>query len=288
MRAIHLTFFGVLLAAAWPAQGQHPPLRLGIAPLKAMVQGDLQLVSVAAPSSVTALTATAFDRPVYLGHNGNGIWEGLIGVDLAQAPGTYVLTVTAAPANGPALSAQAQVTVSARRFATRKLTVSPRFIEPSATDAERIKSEAEQLAAIFAGVSDRRWRGAFSAPTPGAQTGSFGSRSIFNGQARAPHAGIDYRGAVGAPIVAPNAGRVVLAADLFMTGNTVVVDHGLGLHSLFAHMSRIDVKVGDELATHAAIGLVGATGRVTGPHLHWTVRLGTARVDPSVLLLPAP
>jgi murein DD-endopeptidase MepM/ murein hydrolase activator NlpD len=80
----------------------------------------------------------------------------------------------------------------------------------------------------------------------------------------------------------------VLAADLFMTGNTVVVDHGLGLHSLFAHMSRIDVKVGDELATSAAIGLVGATGRVTGPHLHWTVRLGTARVDPSILLLLTP
>ena len=287
MRAIHLMLFGVLLAA-WPAQAQHPAPQLSITPLKAMAQGDVQLVTVAAPTSISALTATAFDRRVHLGHKGNGIWEGLLGVDLAQAAGGYVLTVTAAPADGPALSSQAQVTVSARKFATRKLTVSPRFIEPSATDAERIKAEAEKLAAIFAGVSDRRWRGAFTAPTPGPQTSNFGSRSVFNGQARAPHAGIDYRGAVGAPIVAPNAGRVVLAADLFMTGNTVVVDHGLGLHSLFAHMSRIDVKVGDELATNAAIGLVGATGRVTGPHLHWTVRLGTARVDPSMLLLLAP
>jgi murein DD-endopeptidase MepM/ murein hydrolase activator NlpD len=253
-----------------------------------MAQGDVQLVTIAAPPGVSALTVTAFDRPVHLGHRGNGIWEGLLGVDLAQAAGSYVLAVAATQADGRALSAQAPVAVSARKFATRKLTVSPRFIEPSATDAERIKAEAEKLAAVFAGVSDRRWHGPFTAPTPGPQTSNFGSRSVFNGQARAPHAGIDYRGAVGAPIVAPNAGRVVLAADLFMTGNTVVVDHGLGLHSLFAHMSRIDVKAGDELATNAAIGLVGATGRVTGPHLHWTVRLGTARVDPSMLLVLAP
>ena len=287
MRAIHLTLFGVLLAAAWPAQAQYAP-QLSITSLKPMAQGDVQLVTIAAPAGVSALTVTAFDRRVHLGHKGNGIWEGLLGVDLAQAAGSYVLAVAATQADGRALSAQAPVAVSARKFATRKLTVSPRFIEPSATDAERIKAEAEKLAAIFAGVSDRRWHGPFTAPTPGPQTSNFGSRSVFNGQARAPHAGIDYRGAVGAPIVAPNAGRVVLAAELFMTGNTVVVDHGLGLHSLFAHLSRIDVKAGDELATNAAIGLVGATGRVTGPHLHWTVRLGTARVDPSMLLLLTP
>ena len=287
MRAIHLTLFGVLLAAAWPAQAQYAP-QLSITTLKPMAQGDVQLVTIAAPSGVSALTVTAFDRPVHLGHKGNGIWEGLLGVDLAQAAGSYVLAVAATQADGRALSAQAPVAVSARTFATRKLAVSPRFIEPSATDAGRIKAEAEKLASIFAGVSDRRWRGPFTAPTPGPQTSNFGARSVFNGQARAPHAGIDYRGAVGAPIVAPNAGRVVLAAELFMTGNTVVVDHGLGLHSLFAHMSRIDVKAGDELATNAAIGLVGATGRVTGPHLHWTVRLGTARVDPSMLLMLTP
>jgi murein DD-endopeptidase MepM/ murein hydrolase activator NlpD len=287
MRAIPLALFGVLLAAAWPAQGQYAP-QLSIATLKPMAQGDVQLVTVAAPPGVSALTGSAFDRPVHLARKGDGLWEGLLGVDLAQAAGSYVLRVAATQADGPALSAQALVAVSARKFATRKLTVSPRFIEPSAADAERIKAEAEKLTAIFAGVSDRRWRGSFTAPTPGPQTSNFGSRSVFNGQARAPHAGIDYRGAVGAPIVAPNAGRVVLAADLFMTGNTVVVDHGLGLHSLFAHMSRIDVMVGDELATNAAIGLVGATGRVTGPHLHWTVRLGTARVDPSMLLLLTP
>jgi murein DD-endopeptidase MepM/ murein hydrolase activator NlpD len=122
----------------------------------------------------------------------------------------------------------------------------------------------------------------------GPATSNFGSRSIFNGQPRAPHAGIDYRGAVGTPIVAPNAGRVVLAEDLFLTGNTVVVDHGLGLYSLFAHMSRLDVKAGDDVATGTPVGLVGATGRVTGPHLHWSVRLGAARVDPAALLLLGP
>ena len=95
-------------------------------------------------------------------------------------------------------------------------------------------------------------------------------------------------GDVGTPIVAPNAGRVVLAEDLFLTGNTVVVDHGLGLYSLFAHLSQMDVHVGDELSTGSPVGLVGKTGRVTGPHLHWSVRLGAARVDPTSLLLLGP
>ena len=113
---------------------------------------------------------------------------------------------------------------------------------------------------------------------------NFGTRSIFNGEPRAPHAGVDYRGAVGTPISAPGAGRVVLAEPLFFTGDTVIVDHGLGLYSLLAHLSRIDVAAGQTVERGERVGLLGATGRVTGPHLHWTVRLGAARVDPLRLL----
>ena len=113
---------------------------------------------------------------------------------------------------------------------------------------------------------------------------AFGTRSIFNGQARSPHGGADFPSPAKTPVHSPNRGRVVLAKDLYYTGGTVVVDHGLGLVSLFAHLSRIDVSEGDLVAHGQVVGLVGATGRVTGAHLHWTLRLGGARVDPLSLL----
>ena len=113
---------------------------------------------------------------------------------------------------------------------------------------------------------------------------AFGARSIFNGQPRSPHGGADFLSAAGTPVKAPNAGRVALARDLYFTGNTVVIDHGLGLFSLFAHLSAIDVQAGAAVGTGDVVGRVGATGRVSGPHLHWTVRAGGARVDPLSLL----
>jgi murein DD-endopeptidase MepM/ murein hydrolase activator NlpD len=107
---------------------------------------------------------------------------------------------------------------------------------------------------------------------------------VFNGQSRGSHSGADFLSPAGTPVKAPNAGRVVLARDLYYTGNTVIIDHGLGLFSLLAHLSQIDVKAGDTVAAGDVIGKVGATGRVTGPHLHWTVRDNNARVDPLSLL----
>jgi murein DD-endopeptidase MepM/ murein hydrolase activator NlpD len=112
----------------------------------------------------------------------------------------------------------------------------------------------------------------------------FGVRSIYNGEPRAPHNGADFASPLGTPVSAPGGGRVVLAESLYFTGRTVVIDHGLGLVSLLAHLSRIDVREGTDVVTGAQIGLVGATGRVTGPHLHWTVRLQGARVDPLSLI----
>ena len=121
---------------------------------------------------------------------------------------------------------------------------------------------------------------------PGAATSSFGRRSVLNGQARSPHSGTDFRAATGTPVRAPNGGRVVLAADQYFSGNTVILDHGQGLFSFLAHLSRITVRDGQIVARGEEVGLSGATGRVTGPHLHWTVRLDGARVDPlSVLAL---
>ena len=111
-----------------------------------------------------------------------------------------------------------------------------------------------------------------------------GSRTILNGQPRSPHSGADFNSPAGTPIKAPNAGRVVLAGDRYFTGNTVMIDHGLTMFSLFAHLSEIDVHAGDSVKAGDVVGKVGSTGRVTGPHLHWSVRLNGARVDPLSLL----
>jgi len=119
---------------------------------------------------------------------------------------------------------------------------------------------------------------------PGAANSVFGTRSIYNGEPRSPHSGADFQGAPGTPVKAPNSGRVVLAGDLYFTGNTVVIDHGAGLFSLFAHLRAINVHEGDSVTTGAVLGELGATGRVTGPHLHWAVRITGARVDPLSLL----
>ena len=128
------------------------------------------------------------------------------------------------------------------------------------------------------------WTDLFARPVSEANNSAFGSRSVFNGEARSPHSGADFLSPAGTPVHAPNRGRVVLAKELYFSGNTVILDHGLGLFSLIAHLSVIDVAAGDTVTAGQVVGKVGATVRVTGPHLHWAVRLGGARVDPLSLL----
>jgi murein DD-endopeptidase MepM/ murein hydrolase activator NlpD len=135
-----------------------------------------------------------------------------------------------------------------------------------------------------ASAPSRLWDGGWVRPVPDPANSAFGKRSVFNGQPRSPHSGADFMSAAGTPVTAPNAGRIVLAGARYFAGDTVVIDHGLGVFSLFAHLSAIDVRVGDTVKGGDVIGRVGATGRVTGPHLHWAVRVNGARVDPLSLL----
>jgi murein DD-endopeptidase MepM/ murein hydrolase activator NlpD len=133
-------------------------------------------------------------------------------------------------------------------------------------------------------VASRLWTTPFVRPVPQAANSAFGTRSIFNGKPRNAHGGADFLSPAGTPIHAPNTGRIIVARSLYYSGNTVIIDHGLGLFSMLAHLSRIDVQEGDVVTPNQTIGMVGATGRVTGPHLHWAVRAGEARVDPLSLL----
>ncbi len=211
-------------------------------------------------------------------------WQALIGVDLDVKPGRHTASITAADGTRTH-STTRTIVVTDKAFPTRRLTVEPRYVEPPADVTARIASEAKRLNAIWASrTPERLWTGTFVAPVPDRANSAFGSRSVFNGQPRSPHGGADFLSPTGRPIRAPAAGRVVLAEDLYFTGGTVVVDHGLGLVSLFAHLSAIDAEPGQLVSPGDVLGRAGATGRVTGAHLHWTVRLAGTRVDPLALI----
>ena len=212
--------------------------------------------------------------------------KGLLAVDLDKAPGEYDLKVTGQTGSGEKISCSARVAVRKGRFATEKLQVGKQFVEPSPDQVKRADEERQKLRDIFDRVTpERLWDGKFRMPLEGVTTGSnFGRRRILNGNPGSPHSGVDLPGATGTPVHATQRGRVVLAEELFFAGNTVVVDHGLGICTLYGHLSEIDVKVGDELEADAVLGKVGATGRVTGPHLHWGLTVERARVNPLQLV----
>jgi murein DD-endopeptidase MepM/ murein hydrolase activator NlpD len=150
----------------------------------------------------------------------------------------------------------------------------------------RALAEGERLRTLYRTLTpERLWRGRFTRPVAGEGPGTgFGSRRIINGQPRAPHGGLDYAAARGTPVVASNSGRVALVADYFFPGRLVVVDHGLGLYTLYFHLDSISVTDGERVERGQPIGALGATGRATGPHLHFGVQVGAARVDPAALL----
>ncbi len=208
----------------------------------------------------------------------------LVGIDLETTPGIHSVEIEAG--EPPAVE---QVTypvrVTARKFRTRTLTVDEAFVNPSAGAMERIARETAALNALWAAPHQAKlWEGPFVRPVNDPANSAFGTRTVLNGQPRSPHSGADFSSDAGTPIKAPNAGRVVLAGDRYFTGNTVMIDHGLALFSLFAHLSETSVREGDIVGRGDVIGKVGATGRVTGPHLHWSVRANGARVDPLSLL----
>jgi murein DD-endopeptidase MepM/ murein hydrolase activator NlpD len=199
-------------------------------------------------------------------------WKDLVGIDLATKPGTY------------RMSSGVTLQVLPKQFPVRRLTVAPSFVTPPPEALPQIAADNAKTAALWGRVTPRKWVNAFLLPVAEPPTSSFGTRSIFNGQPRSPHTGTDFLSPAGTPIHAANHGVVALAEALYFTGNTVIIDYGDGLYSLFAHMSEIRARVGDIVEPETVVGLVGATGRVTGPHLHWGVRLQGANVDPLSLV----
>jgi hypothetical protein len=209
-----------------------------------------------------------------------GVYAGVVGIPAAMAAGPAAITASLGDGAGRQ-SATAEVVVRPAVFGEDTLTVDPRHVRPSPQDLERIRREQAEVRQVYAsGSRARLWKEAFQVPVPGEMHGPFGTRRVFNGELQSQHNGADYRAQTGDPIRAAAGGVVRLAKDLFYSGNAVIVDHGAGVFTSYSHLSRIDVKPGQTVARGAVIGLAGATGRVTGPHLHWTVRVGSTNVDP--------
>jgi murein DD-endopeptidase MepM/ murein hydrolase activator NlpD len=208
-------------------------------------------------------------------------WVALLGVDLQLDPGAYPARATFRFDGGTTRTVEESVQVYSKEFPTTRLTVEPGYVELSPENLARANRESARLAEVFDQVTpETYWTEPFGVPIPGAVGSNFGHARVFNDQPRNPHSGADIAAGTGTPIQSTNRGRVVETGDYFFNGNTVIVDHGQGVFAVYLHLSRIDVEVGQMIEKGGVVGLVGATGRVTGPHLHWGFRVQDARVDP--------
>ena len=253
---------------------------------RSMQPGEVILLEIRSYQPLQGLRIVAFKREFPAVSEDGGLhWTGLVGIDLETKPGRCVLEFNGVGKNGTRVNGGGTLTVTAKKFPERRLTVNEKYVTPPASALARIREESNRVNEIFSATTPRKiWQGPFRRPVPGQVISVFGTRSIYNGKPRSPHAGVDFRGSSGTPVRAPNSGIVSLASNLYYSGNTVILDHGLGLYSYFGHMSVSLVKEGDRVETGDIIGEIGATGVVTGPHLHWTVRLNTSRVDPLSLI----
>jgi len=270
-----LTLAAVLLAAPSPAPAapvpEAHPVPGGIAVIKLSGNGDIR-------------------RPPVVHYRGKRVmvlpdgakWRAVVGIPLSVKPGRESLTVKTAKGASRTIHFRVKPT----EYETQRITIKNRhLVSPTQADLKRIRREHREIHAALAA-----WNFSpvievhFQLPIRGVLTSSFGLRRIFNGKPRHPHSGLDIAAPKGTPIHAPAKGTVIDTGHYFFDGNTVFLDHGQGLVTMYCHMSRIDVKPGDHVRQGQVIGRVGQTGRATGPHLHWGVSLNDARVDPGLFL----
>ena len=209
-------------------------------------------------------------------------WTALVGIPLAATPGPASITVLAAGGG----ERQVAYVVAPKRYSEQRLKVAPGTVDLSPQDQARYERERDHQASVMATFTELRPTQDLQmrVPVPGRRSSSFGLRRVFNGQSRNPHSGMDIAAGTGTAVRAPLPGRVIDTGDYFFNGNTVWLDHGGGLLTMYCHLSAIDVKVGDVLQTGERFCAVGATGRVTGPHLHWGVMLNRTMVDPALFV----
>ena len=210
----------------------------------------------------------------------SGIYCGLIGIPLSATPENAVIKLEWTDSRGHQ-AASIPLRILDGKYKKENLKVDARHVTPNKKNLQRIKREKKEIQRIYSSSSDtRRWFGSFKRPLASETTSPYGTQRLFNGQHGSYHRGTDFRANVGTPVYASNSGIVRLAKNLFYSGNIVIVDHGINIFTLYAHLSEIHVENGQQIARGQQIGLSGASGRVSGPHLHWAVKVNGVYVDP--------
>src|ERR1700677_1800420 len=287
LRPLRWAVFAVLLLGLPAANAQkNAGFRLISWSPQRLESGSPVLFRIELNQPADSLHGTWLDHPLVFtkARQGNA-WYVLAGIDVEQVPGTYPLELSATEAAGREVRTTQQVTVLPGSYKTTTLHVEEKYVEPDAATLARIAADKAVKDAAFAHTSSEPlWSGSFRSPVPFAPTDSFGTRRMFNGKLASIHRGTDFHAGSGTPVAAANDGGVIIARGMFYEGNLVVVDHGQQFSTLYMHLSKIEVKVGDRVKKGQRLGLSGATGRVTGPHLHFSARWQDWYVDPVVLL----
>jgi len=246
-------------------------------PVSSIVPGGVAII----PTGNTAVSAIYRDDRVMLAEH-EGTQYAIVGIPLSVRPGSETLTLTMQDGSVSKLS----FSIQDKQYTEQRLTITnERQVNPNNDDMVRINRESAEMGAAFSSWDETQAPVMqMRAPVEGTRSSSFGLKRFFNDQPRAPHSGMDIAAAEGTPIFSPAPGVVRATGNYFFNGNTIILDHGHGLITLYCHMNTIDVAVGDRIETGEQIGKVGQTGRVTGPHLHWSINLNNVRVDPALFI----
>ena len=281
-----------LLASAQNGPVEAPAWQVRLEPTT-LVNGAPALLYVLPPVGLKALSGSWMGHKLYFTLDpASHSWYALFGVSLNSAPGTYKLSLDGETDTGNAVSFEQNLEVSSEAYATVELKVAHKFTAPNRRLLKRIRREEILKHQIFGESSSKQlWAGDFTAPVTESVSEAFGVRRVFNGELKTEHQGLDYHAPRGTRVLAANSGTVLLARRLFFEGNCVIVDHGEGLMTLYMHLSKFKVRKGQKVRRGQLLGLSGATGRATGPHLHLAVRWEGIYLDPAKLLkldLPSP
>ena len=251
-----------------------------------LVNGSPVVFRVSSPEALGSLSGKWLGHDVFFSTTSLGkVWYGIAGISLETHPGTYFLELRGTTNAGEELSFKKQVTVGKGKYHSIKASVPKQYTEPSAEQLHRIDEEKTLKERTFARVTPKPgWGGKFLSPAKANISDVFGTARTFNGRVQSVHQGLDYAVPDGTPVAAMNSGTVLLAQPLFFEGGCVVLDHGQGLLTLYMHLSKIEAKEGEHIASGQRIGLSGGTGRATGPHLHVAVRWEGVYLNPATLL----
>ena len=246
-------------------------------------QGDVLWIEVPVNNPQATVSGTLLTRKVPFFPLTDTSFAAIVGIDMQDPPGLQELSIKVHTAN-KTQHLSYSVLIMKENYAVQHLKLPKNKVDLDSKTLKRVRLEQKEMANAFRHISTHPlWNGAFLEPVKGTVTGRFGSRRVINGQHKRPHSGEDIAAPKGTPVHAINQGTVVAAVDHFFSGKGVIIDHGVGLFSMYFHLSEIDVHPGQALKKGEALGKVGATGRATGPHLHWGIRLNGARVNPYAL-----